>query len=90
MCIEAELKGSRWRSSGRASEEGQVNAVTDDLRWNREGAEPSVSIHRVGSSILTNGWWVVRASIVDGRVASLDWQNSRQPDAVVLTWTRLE
>ena len=69
--------------------EGIVNQVDAELKWNHKGKAHDFSIVRTNGLVVTNGWWAMRMSVVAGRVESVQWQNSLQEGADVLTWTRM-
>ena len=80
--LDAQLRGSEWRSS---EGEGLVNEVDTELKWGRTGKEKVWSITRVDNFFRTNGWRVQRLRVTAGRVEEIEWQKGED----LLTWTRV-
>jgi len=90
-CVEAELKGSRWRSSGLARDDGRIIVVNEALRWGYERAELTGTILRTGPFISTNDWLVDCAFWLTTQkrrlLTKLQWSNEKE---CTLSWTRIE
>jgi hypothetical protein len=82
--VVAELRGSRWRRSGRTGEDGKIHTVDAELQWGDERGQQTFKITHTGILIATNGWWVAQATFGD-QLASLQWRSASEQ----IMWHRL-